>query len=719
MEKRVQSLKVPVWPLVAGILALLIIILFAAVKELFSGLVIAGGVVIVIGVIALVIDAVKKTKLMNSGIIVGVGVILAVTGIVAIIISSGGAVNQNKAWSAMTTGTQDDLWCVWGSSSSDVFSCGKSGSITHYDGKGWSTMTSGTQDVLIGLWGSSPSDVFAGGANGTILHCDGYSWSPMASGSTEYIAAFWGSNPSDVFAAGDHGTLLHYNGQDWGIMTTGTPSYFGGLWGDTSSNVFVVGSMGTILHYDGKSWSSMTSSTKKDLIGIWGSSPSDVFAVGNGGAIVHYDGSSWSAMTSGSQNNLWGIWGNSRSDIFAVGDSGTILHYDGKAWSSMVSGTTNRLLSIWGSSSSDVFAVGDNGTILRYSSEAVNTTGRSQADQRADVVQFLKQMNDSGNNLLDFMDSSEISGKLNSSDTILRLSAYDSMIQHLESLRLQFQMLIPPADVPELAELKNGYVNSLVSFGQLLQQIETAIRNQDAQRQNELNTKLNEFFSSPEIAKIDQLENSIMAKYNITDSEVDRKPSTPPSNAQSQIFSDDFSNPSSGWDIAAKSQYGEIAYSDGEYSAMANNAVDTTLDLSNSKIGRISDCSVEVDVRKISNGTNEYAGIAFRKQAEEDSAYYFIIRGDGRYIFLIFSQGKGYTLGDWTKSNYIKTGTSTNRIGITCQGSKIDLYANGYKLDTKYDSSFTSGSVGLAIGTIAQTPSSIHYNFDNFTVIAP
>jgi hypothetical protein len=81
---------------------------------------------------------------------------------------------------------------VWGSSGSDVYAVGYDGSsykgtILHYDGSAWSTMSSGTDNSLYAVWGSSgadpgPPDVYAVGRGwddyrledyGTILHYSG------------------------------------------------------------------------------------------------------------------------------------------------------------------------------------------------------------------------------------------------------------------------------------------------------------------------------------------------------------------------------------------------------------------------------------------------------------------------------------------------------------------------------------------------------------------
>lgn len=46
---------------------------------------------------------------------------------------------------------------------------------------------------FFGIWGSSGSNVFAVGESGTIVHYDTTSWSPMMSGSTENLHGVWGS----------------------------------------------------------------------------------------------------------------------------------------------------------------------------------------------------------------------------------------------------------------------------------------------------------------------------------------------------------------------------------------------------------------------------------------------------------------------------------------------------------------------------------------------
>ncbi len=267
-------------------------------------------------------------------------------------------------WYEMESGTASPLYGAWGSSATDVFAVGGSGTILHYDGSSWSAMSSGTTNHLNEVWGSSATDVFAVGTFGTILHYDGSSWSAMGSGTTNHLNEVWGSSATDVFAVGGSGTILHYDGSSWSAMSSGTTSSLSGIWGSSATDVFAVSSI-RILHYDGSSWSVMISGTST-LYDIWGSSATDVFAVGYNETILHYDGSSWTSMDDGMTMPWYylTVGGSSSTNVF-VG-SEIIIRYNGSSWSFMRYLDGQVIYSIWGSSDTNVFAVGSNGIILRY-----------------------------------------------------------------------------------------------------------------------------------------------------------------------------------------------------------------------------------------------------------------------------------------------------------------------------------------------------------------
>jgi len=74
---------------------------------------------------------------------------------------------DGSSWSPVTgvsTGT-NHLTAIWGSSANDIYVVGWGGTILHYDGSNWSHMASGTQDNLWNVWGDGNGEVFVVGGN--------------------------------------------------------------------------------------------------------------------------------------------------------------------------------------------------------------------------------------------------------------------------------------------------------------------------------------------------------------------------------------------------------------------------------------------------------------------------------------------------------------------------------------------------------------------------
>ena len=201
-----------------------------------------------------------------KGIIICIALVAAIVIIPIVTYSVTYSPNQVSLydWTEMISGTNDRVWGVWGTSSSDVFAVGNYGTILHYDGSTWSEMSSGTTEYLCSVWGISHSSIFAVGNNGIVLHYDGIQWNAVNSGTPHALRCVWGTSPNDVFAVGDYGTILHYDGSTWSIMEQYTQKWLYGVWGTPSSDIFAVGKYGTILYYDGNAegtWSPMTSGT--------------------------------------------------------------------------------------------------------------------------------------------------------------------------------------------------------------------------------------------------------------------------------------------------------------------------------------------------------------------------------------------------------------------------------------------------------------------------
>jgi hypothetical protein len=150
--------------------------------------------------------------------------------------------------------TDRDLYAVWGSSPTDVYTVGSTGIALHYNGTSWSVETLNTSASLHDVWGSSSSDVDVVGVGGrnSLIHYDGNSWSEVPIEDASGLSGVWGSSASDVYVVGggtNGGAIFHFDGEAWKIKVDGLTRYgLGDIWG-TSSDVFVVGDFGQIMHY--------------------------------------------------------------------------------------------------------------------------------------------------------------------------------------------------------------------------------------------------------------------------------------------------------------------------------------------------------------------------------------------------------------------------------------------------------------------------------------
>jgi hypothetical protein len=70
----------------------------------------------------------------------------------------------------MESGTDLQIFNVFGFSPRNILAVGTFGRILHYDGENWGRVSSGTQMGLIGIWGSSVNNIFVAGDRGSILH---------------------------------------------------------------------------------------------------------------------------------------------------------------------------------------------------------------------------------------------------------------------------------------------------------------------------------------------------------------------------------------------------------------------------------------------------------------------------------------------------------------------------------------------------------------------
>ena len=178
-------------------------------------------------------------------------------------------------------------------------------------------------------------------------------------------------------------------------------------------------------------------------------------------------------------------------------------------------------------------------------------------------------------------------------------------------------------------------------------------------------------------------------------------------------FSDDFSNPASGWEVGDDA-YARAEYLNGEYRILTKRSGYTYL-------FRAPTCNrqnyiVEADARWAGTPGVGYS-LVFGIAGDFSQYYLFPVNTDYQQYWLVRRDpGVWVTLVGATHSPAIHSGTASNHLRVTRSGSQITLEVNGTALGT-WDDSAISGltGVGLASSPYSDLPTS-DVRFDNFRI---
>jgi hypothetical protein len=189
---------------------------------------------------------------------------------------------------------------------------------------------------------------------------------------------------------------------------------------------------------------------------------------------------------------------------------------------------------------------------------------------------------------------------------------------------------------------------------------------------------------------------------------------TQSSAAQNTLYFDDFSDSTSGWDRLRNAD-GVTDYDNGHYLIQIDRPnIDYFANPSKSFI----DVRVEVEANRDSGDVDNEYGIICRFKGKNDF-YAGLISSDGYYGIFKIKGGEYYLLGmdAMAKSLVIKPNSEINLVRLDCKGSNLTLYVNGIQLDSRKDTDFVEGDVGLLAGTYANP--GLKVIFDNFVVMQP
>lgn len=103
---------------------------------------------------------------------------------------------------------------IWAASDALVFAVGDVGTILRRTGTvttgAWSAMTSGTTQNLTAVWGFSATNVYAVGEQGTVLRFDGAAWARVPTDTTANLSGVAGTSATNVWAVGPQAGWLRY-----------------------------------------------------------------------------------------------------------------------------------------------------------------------------------------------------------------------------------------------------------------------------------------------------------------------------------------------------------------------------------------------------------------------------------------------------------------------------------------------------------------------------
>jgi hypothetical protein len=143
-------------------------------------------------------------------------------------------------------------------------------------------------------------------------------------------------------------------------------------------------------------------------------------------------------------------------------------------------------------------------------------------------------------------------------------------------------------------------------------------------------------------------------------------------------------------------------------------------------VSQFDDTIIEVDVFMELGPSNDNAGfgVICRLSEREDTSidgYLFAISGDGYYTIRSITSSNMSALVDWTYSDVVRQGNTTNQIRATCDGDDLILEVNGEVIATAaaIPGGSTFGSIAFAGISFESAERVAEIHFDNLVVSRP
>jgi len=184
----------------------------------------------------------------------------------------------------------------------------------------------------------------------------------------------------------------------------------------------------------------------------------------------------------------------------------------------------------------------------------------------------------------------------------------------------------------------------------------------------------------------------------------------------SVIFTDDFSNPASGWETSDTSR-GRVMYQSRSLVIRDYTGTDSARTTSHRADSYVQDAIVEFDVKWIDGTDDNWQSVEVRND-RSGSAYGFDISADGYYGITVDVNGRPQNLVGPTQSSYIRRGrNAVNSVQASAIGSALRLSVNGHLLAEETDTRLKEGSISFSVSSLAGQYSEVA--FTNLRVSRP
>jgi hypothetical protein len=178
------------------------------------------------------------------------------------------------------------------------------------------------------------------------------------------------------------------------------------------------------------------------------------------------------------------------------------------------------------------------------------------------------------------------------------------------------------------------------------------------------------------------------------------------------LFQDNF-DATQGWYTYESDRF-RMEYLSGKYHIF-NNILNAAVN--SVRTQNYDDIYLEVEAGKVAGPPNGYFGLVCRFQ--DDNNYYSLVIGsEGSYGIIRMMGGTVQFISQPARpTEAIRGGSAVNRIGGSCIGDRLTLYVNGVKVVEATDEIYSSGFIGLVVGTTSVP--GLEVSFDNFKVKKP